>query len=137
MALRSAIAFTASKEAVKERGHRFDDELDFPLVVSDDIEKYSRASEARALLTTLGVWDDIEKVQDTAKIRNHKKKHRIGPLVVVSNSKMAGKAFGNLAGVDVVTVKDLSVEALAPGTRPGRLTIWTEGAVKELANREW
>jgi large subunit ribosomal protein L4e len=137
LALRSAIAFTASKEAVKERGHRFDDDLDFPLVVSDELEKYSRASEAKALMVTLGVWDDIERVQDTVKIRNHKKKHRIGPLVVVSDSRMAGKAFGNLAGVDVVAVKDLSVEALAPGTRPGRLTIWTESAVKELASRAW
>jgi large subunit ribosomal protein L4e len=137
LALRSAIAFTASKEAVKERGHRFDEDLDFPLVVSDELEKYSRASEAKALMITLGVWDDIERVQDTVKIRNHKKKHRIGPLVVVSDSRMAGKAFGNLAGVDVVAVKDLSVEALAPGTRPGRLTIWTESAVKELASRAW
>lgn len=137
LALSSAIAFTASKEAVKERGHRFDEELDFPLIVSDDIEKYSKASEAKALMTTLGVWDDIEKVQDTVKIRNHKKKHRIGPLVVVSDSRTAGKAFGNLAGVNVVTVKDLSVEDLAPGTRPGRLTIWTESAVKELGSREW
>jgi large subunit ribosomal protein L4e len=137
LALKSAIAFTASKEAVKERGHRFDDDLEFPLVVSDELEKYSRASEARALMMTLGVWDDIERVQDTVKIRNHKKKHRIGPLVVVSDSRMAGKAFGNLAGVDVVAVKDLSVEALAPGTRPGRLTIWTESAVKELTSREW
>jgi large subunit ribosomal protein L4e len=137
LALRSAIAFTASKEAVKERGHRFDDDLDFPLVVSDELEKYSRASEAKALMMTLGVWDDIERVQDTVKIRNHKKKRRVGPLVVVSDSRMAGKAFGNLAGVDVVAVKDLSVEALAPGTRPGRLTIWTESAVKELASRAW
>jgi len=56
---------------------------------------------------------------------------------VVSDSRTAGKAFGNLAGVNVVTVKDLSVEDLAPGTRPGRLTIWTESAVKELGSREW
>ncbi len=137
LALRSAIAFTASKEAVKERGHRFDDDLDFPLVVSDDLEKYSRTSEAKALMVTLGVWDDIERVQDTVKIRNHKRKHRIGPLIVVSDSRRAGKAFGNLAGVDVVAVKDLNVEALAPGTRPGRLTVWTESAVKELASRAW
>src|SRR5438445_11998289 len=87
-------------------------------------------------MTTLGVWEDIEKVQDTVKIRNHKKKHRIGPLVVVSDSRTAGKAFGNLRGANAVTVKDLSVEDLAPGTRPGRLTIWTESGVTESRRRE-
>ncbi|HZD13296.1 MAG TPA: 50S ribosomal protein L4, partial [Candidatus Binatus sp.] len=91
----------------------------------------------KTLLTTLGVWDDIEKVRDTVKIRNHKRKERIGPLVVVSDSRSAKKAFNNLAGIDLVTVKDLSVEDLAPGTLPGRLTVWTEAAIKALASRDW
>ncbi len=137
LALRSAIAFTGKKELVKKRGHRFDDELEFPLVVSDDVEHYARASEARSLLATLGVWDDIEKVHDTAKIRNHKKKYRTGPLIVVSDATEAERAFGNIVGVDVVQVKDLSVEDLAPGTLPGRLTVWSESAMKELASRSW
>ncbi len=137
LALRSAIAVTAKKDLVKKRGHRFDESLEFPVVVSNEVEHYSRASQAKSLLSTLGVWDDVEKVQDTAKVRNHKKKFRVGPLVVVSDSRGAQRAFGNIPGVDVVRVKDLSVEDLAPGTLPGRLTMWTEDAIRELGSRSW
>jgi len=42
------------------------------------------------------------------------------------------KAAKNLAGVDVVLVKDLNVELLAPGCHPGRLTVWTKSAINYL-----
>jgi len=34
--------------------------------------------------------------------------------------------------VDVSTVRDLNVELLAPGTNPGRLTIWTNSSIEAL-----
>ena len=45
------------------------------------------------------------------------------------------KAAKNLPGVDVVTVDNLNVELLAPGTHPGRLTIWTQSAIEKLKER--
>jgi large subunit ribosomal protein L4e len=42
------------------------------------------------------------------------------------------KAAENLPGVNVVIVTDLNAEMLAPGTHPGRLTIWTSDAIKRL-----
>jgi large subunit ribosomal protein L4e len=41
-------------------------------------------------------------------------------------------AGANLAGVDVVPVISLNANVLAPGTHAGRLTVWTETAVKKL-----
>ena len=41
-------------------------------------------------------------------------------------------AARNLAGVDVVTVAGLNAELLAPGTHAGRLTIWSESAIRSL-----
>ena len=38
----------------------------------------------------------------------------------------------NHAGVDVVVVDNLNAELLAPGTHPGRLTIYTKSAVEKL-----
>ena len=35
-------------------------------------------------------------------------------------------------GIDIVNVKDLNVELLAPGKIPGRLTLWTASAVEVL-----
>ncbi len=137
LALRSAIAATASGELVRKRGHRYDGKVELPLVVSDEVEKLSKSSEARRALAVLGLWEDIERVARSRKHRKGGIRHAKGPLVVVGEYQGADKAFGNFEGVDLVSAKDLSVEHLAPGTHPGRLTVWTESAIKAIAVREW
>ena len=44
------------------------------------------------------------------------------------------RSVRNLPGVDVCRVAALNVELLAPGTHPGRLTVWTEDAISKLAS---
>lgn len=136
LALRSAIAATASLQIVRGRGHRFEEDVALPLVVSDEVEKLSKASEAKRFLESIGVWDDIVRVRKSKRIGHGGRTHSVGPLIVVSDGQVARKAFGNFEGVDVVAARDLSVEALAPGTRPGRLTIWSESAMKALDGRK-
>jgi len=46
------------------------------------------------------------------------------------------KAARNIPGVDVVKVDNLGVIHLAPGGVPGRLTIWTAGAIEALRRAE-
>ncbi|HDO42082.1 MAG TPA: 50S ribosomal protein L4, partial [Candidatus Bathyarchaeota archaeon] len=53
-------------------------------------------------------------------------------LIVVSKKDGIFKAARNFPGVDVVSVRDLNPELLAPGTHPGRLTIWTSSSIEEL-----
>src|SRR5207245_2586022 len=60
-----------------------------------------------------------------------------GPQRVVGGDRNASKALRNFEGVEVNRARDLSVEALAPGTHPGRLTIWSESAIKTVAERKW
>jgi len=137
VALDSAIAATGSKELVRGRGHKFDEDIELPLVVTDEVEKVSKSSAAKAFLGAIGVSDDIDRVKKSKRIRGKTRTHSVGPLLVVGEYQGAQRAFENFEGVDVVRVKDLSVEALAPGTHPGRLTIWTESAVKTLSDRSW
>ena len=137
LALRSAIAATGSTELVRKRGHRYDDDVELPLVVSDEIERFSKASEARRVLVALGLWDDIDRVAKSRKYRRGRTRHAKGPLVVVGEYQGADRAFGNFEGVDIVSAGDLSVELLAPGTHPGRLTIWSESAIKTIIEKEW
>jgi len=61
-------------------------------------------------------------------------KRTVGPLVVVAENKGIVEAARNVPGVDVVTVADLNVELLAPGTHPGRLTVWTSSAIERLGD---
>jgi large subunit ribosomal protein L4e len=53
-------------------------------------------------------------------------------LIVITEDKGIGKAIRNLIGCNVCRVENLSVAYLAPGAMPGRLTIFTESAVKKL-----
>jgi large subunit ribosomal protein L4e len=138
-ALRSAIAATASKEAIAARGHKIEDVPEIPLIVTDTIEELTNTSELEAALTNLGVLGDLVRVKSSRKIRagkgtrrGRKMKHAVGPLIVVAKNKGVFNAASNLLGVAVAKVNDLNAELLAPGTHPGRLTLWTSGALEQL-----
>ena len=51
-----------------------------------------------------------------------------------SRNKNITKLSGSIRGVDIKQVKDLSVLDFAPGSKPIRLTIFSESAIKELDN---
>jgi large subunit ribosomal protein L4e len=138
-ALYSAIAATGSKDLVERRGHVVDEVQGFPLVVSDQVQDISRTNEVRNFLTKLGVRKDLERARNREKSRSGKSRMRgrakrfgVGPLLVVGEDKGIGKAARNLVGVDVVEAKNLNVRLLAPGTDPGRLTVWSESALKVI-----
>ena len=42
------------------------------------------------------------------------------------------RAVANIPGIDVVDVKSLNTELLAPGAKAGRLVLWTAAAVNIL-----
>jgi large subunit ribosomal protein L4e len=137
LALKAAIAATASDNIVRKRGHKFDEDRTLPLVVSNELENISKSSDAKRFLTSIGVWDDVLRVRKSKRVKAGSRVHAVGPLVVVGEDKNARKALRNFEGLDVVRASDLSVEALAPGTHPGRLTIWSESAIKTIAERKW
>jgi len=139
LALCSAIAATASKENVASRGHAIEDVPQIPLIVTDSIEALTKTKEVEEAFTILGVLSDVDRVKASRKIRAGKGKRRgrkikqaVGPLIVVAENSRLVKAASNLPGVDVVVVKNLNAELLAPGTHPGRLTLWSSSAIEQL-----
>ena len=52
-------------------------------------------------------------------------------MIVVSGGDIL-KSARNICGVDVVEVERLRVKDLAPGTHAGRLTVYTEAALKKI-----
>jgi large subunit ribosomal protein L4e len=139
LALLSAIAATASKETVAARGHEVETVLEIPLIVEDSLSGLTKTKEVEDALTHLGLQTDIYRVRESRNIRAGKGKHRgrkmkqaVGPLIVVAENKGLLHAANNLPGVDIVMVKNLNAEDLAPGTHPGRLTLWTNGAIEQL-----
>ncbi|MFA5613119.1 MAG: 50S ribosomal protein L4 [Methanoculleus sp.] len=134
-ALRSAIAASTSTDLVRERGHIFEGGL--PLILEDRFEEITRTGDVIAALSALGVYADVERAKNSKKVRagrgtmrGRRYKQRKSVLIVTGNEPL--RAARNLAGVDAVAVNQLNTELLAPGTQAGRLTIWTESAIRRL-----
>ena len=150
----SAIAATCDPQAVSSRGHRFEADIRFPIIIDEyvesrngsdekyDIESIPQQYSTRkfvAMMEGLGLSDDLERSKNGRTIRAGKgtmrgRKYRTprSVLLVVAQKGGLDRAARNLPGVDVVTAKDLCAEDLAPGGDLGRLTIWTKSAVEAL-----
>ena len=139
LAVRAAIAATADAEAVAERGHEFDDDVDLPLVVSEEFEGLVKTREVVDVIKALGVHADVERA-DEATVRAGRgttrgRKYQRPSSVLFVTSGEPSKAARNLAGADVATAREVNAADLAPGGEHGRLTVWTESAVAEVAER--
>ena len=139
LAVRSAIAATTDAELVAERGHDFDEELELPLVVSDEFEDLVKTKEVVAFLEAAGLDADIERADErtvrAGRGKTRGRKYTRPKSILFVTSEEPSKAARNLAGADVATAANVSAEDLAPGTHAGRLTVWTESALAEVAER--
>jgi len=141
LAMLSAVAATTSGELVRARGHRIPPDVELPLIVSNDVEQLTESSEAMKILKNFKIWDDVEYASKRryrggrGSIRGRPHKHSVSVLMVVEKKQGVQRAFRNFQGVTVVDVASLNVCDLAPGTHPGRLTIWTQSAIKSLGTR--
>jgi large subunit ribosomal protein L4e len=124
LALASALSMSADRKKVCERLHG-DIGASLPIVLESGFENLKKTREVVKVLEALNLMKFVEKAK-----RNGTK----SPLIVVSGGTIR-RAAANLAGVDVVSVKDLSVRHLAPGTHGGRLTLFSEGALPEIEKR--
>lgn len=121
-ALVSAIALSANRDVVAAR-YKTSIGVSIPIVLEDSFEKLSKTKEVEKVLAALNLSAFLERA------KRFKTK---SPLIVVSGGTIL-KAARNLPGVDVVSVDKLQVRNLAPGAHPGRLTLFSESAVKKIS----
>lgn len=137
LALASAIAATADNELVSGRGHVFTAKL--PIVVSNDLEKVEKVRDLKRFLTSIGADKDLVRVnrrtRKTSSSLSSLRRTGAGPLFVVSNASKLKNALKSLEGTSIARSLDLSVLDLAPGSSPGRLTIWTQDALATLSKQ--
>jgi large subunit ribosomal protein L4e len=138
----SALSATTDPVLVSNRGHRFADSITVPLIVENSLEKITTVKDAIDTLEKLKVIEDVDRAKagihiraGRGKMRGRRFRRPRSVLVVVKNKKNASRGFGNLAGVEITTPSGLSIEQLAPGGTPGRLTIISERALKQM--EEW
>ncbi len=135
-AVRSAMAATLVKELVQERGHKAPEQ--YPFIAEPSFEELSKTKEVVDALNKLGFGAELERCSEAKEragkgnARGRRKRVKKGLLIVTSQGAKVLKAANNIPGVDAVPVNSLNAELLAPGTHPGRITLFTEQAMKEL-----
>ncbi len=142
-AIRSAIAATAVKDLVLTR-HKITKTagIAFPIILESKFESLNRTKQVKELLLKLGLKDELERIgkkkirAGKGKSRNRKYRISRGPLIIFSNTCPLEKASRNLQGVETSIVENLNAEILAPGSTPGRLTIWSENAIQKMADEK-
>ncbi|MBW2979999.1 50S ribosomal protein L4 [Candidatus Woesearchaeota archaeon] len=139
-AIRSAIAATIAKDLVEQRGHKVP--ADYPFVLESKIEDTKKTKDIMNLFEKIGLKGELERSSiktiraGRGKSRGRKYKRRVGPLFIVSKGCKLMKSADNIPGVDIVEVKNINAEILAPGAVPGRLTIWSEAAIEKLGKEK-
>lgn len=138
-AICSAIAATGIPALVMSKGHLINDVAEVPLVVADSVQNFTRTKQAVGLLKGLKAWKDVEKVYKSkrlragkGKMRNRRKKQKLGPLVVYGKDNGITRAFRNIPGITLLNINKLNLLRVAPGGHLGRFTIWTESAFSKL-----
>lgn len=139
-AIRSALAATMNKELVSKRGHKVPE--NYPFILNDDFQSIDKTKNITAALNKLGIDKDLERTSER-KIRSGKgkmrgRKYRIkkGPLIVVDDECKLLKSARNICGVDIVTLKQVNAELLAPGADIGRLTLFTKSALEKMSKEK-
>ena len=135
-AIRSAIAATVSAELVRKRGHKAPQE--YPFVIDASFESLAKAKDMKEALIALGMAGELARTSAKSvrsgkgKSRARKYRKKKGILFIVSGTCSLQKAAKNLPGSDVIEVRNLNAEALAPGSAPGRIALWTAPAIDLL-----
>jgi large subunit ribosomal protein L4e len=135
-AIRSALSATMNIELVKQRGHLPSN--NYPFIIEDKIESLEKTKAVKDTLTKLGLEAELNRASKKTiragkgKMRGRKYRKKKGPLLVVSKDCKLQNAAKNIPGIEIANVKNLNAQLLAPGAKPGRLTIFTESAIKEL-----
>jgi large subunit ribosomal protein L4e len=135
-AIRSALSATLDKNLVEARNHKIPGI--YPIFIEDKFEDVSKTKEVIKILNNLGLKKELERLEikkvraGRGKNQGRKYKIKTGPLLVVSKKCKLINAARNIPGIDVAQVNQVNVELLAPGSKPGRLTIYTQAAIERL-----
>ena len=77
------------------QGHQIQGIPEVPLVVSDKVQAYTKTKEAVIFLRKLKAWTDIEQVYKSkrmragkGKMRNRRRVHKLGPLVIYDQDQV-------------------------------------------------
>jgi large subunit ribosomal protein L4e len=139
LGLCSAIAVTAKRELVQRRGHKISNEVRLPLIVSNDIESIAKTKDLKNALIRIGLGDDLARASlvrkarsGTARRRGRSARSGTSALIIVGNDSKLTTLSESIPGINIKHAKELSILDLVPGSKPIRLTIYSQSAIDYL-----
>jgi len=138
-AIRSGLAAAVEKKLVALRGHKIPE--NYPFALDNSFEKLAKTKFVREAFAKIGLTSEMERASvkkiraGQGKLRGRKYVKKVGPLVVVGGDCQLLKSARNVAGFEAIRVDSINVEKLAPGSVPGRLVLFTEAALKTMAEK--
>ena len=138
--IRSALASTIIPGLVKARGHKIPNT--YPFIITDEFNQITKTAELKKTLQKLGFKEELERAAikkiraGKGKNRGRKYKTKKSILIVTDKESQLKLSSANIPGVDFAIVENLNAELLAPGTTPGRATLYTESAIKKITEQK-
>ncbi len=138
LAIRSAMSATMMASLVADRGHLIPES--YPFVLSGSVQNLERTKDVAGMLNKLGFEAELNRAADRkiragkGKMRGRRYRTKKSVLLVVSEDCKLAQGANNLRGVDVVNVRALNAEVLAPGADAGRATLFTDASIEVLKN---
>lgn len=135
-AIRSALAAVLDRALVIQRGHNPPE--DYPLAIESALEGINKTKGVMSVLKRFGFEKELERARikkiraGRGKSRGRKYKKRKSLLLVVSSECTLTRAGRNISGVNIIPVKHLNAEMLAPGGVAGRITLFTDKAIEVI-----
>ena len=104
------------------------------LVFDNKLEGLKKVKDVKKTLESKNLLNETKVIRSgKGKLRGRKYKTKQGVLFVVSKTCDLSKSAQGLLGVDVVNVNSLNVKDLVKGHDGIRNALWTEAAVKKVA----
>ena len=130
-------AIVSAISATAKSSPRTGDLKSLPFIVSDEIESLKKTKEIIKVLKNLKLEEYMEEgrnshIKKGIRRSSRRKIYKKSILIVLSKNGTTLNAARNIPGLDVCTISNITVNLLAPGGVPGRITIWSEQAVKNI-----
>lgn len=117
--------------------HAINGITELPIVIDDSAIAVKKTKDAVKLFSSIGLNGELERVlqrgirSGKGRLRGRKYRKKLGIVLVVKDNEKASNAFSNL-NIKVTNPSSLSMNDVSQAGRPGRLIIWTKGAIENL-----
>jgi large subunit ribosomal protein L4e len=136
LAIKMGIAASADIKQVSEF-HAINGIKGLPIVVDDSAIAVKKTKDAIKLFSSLGLDPELKRIMHKSirsgkgKLRGRKYKKKLAMVLVVKDGENPPAAFSNI-NIKVTNPSSLSMSDVSQAGRPGRLMIWTKGAIENL-----